>query len=110
MQFRKGFLAAATATAVLAGGLAAPAQAEENNAPVVDATIKVETTTPEKTETTDTESKGSADDFSSQIGSSDFADKTSKEQADEIKSWLSVITAIIGVLTAVGGFAVKYMR
>ena len=93
MKLRKGFIAAATAAAMVTGGMAAaPAQAAEPTVRVLAA----DDTTPAK-------DSG----MSSNAGSS--SDGVKNVDPKVISSWLSVVTGIIGVVAAIAGVVSKYI-
>ncbi|WP_342319843.1 hypothetical protein [Corynebacterium mayonis] len=103
MKLRNGIVAALTAGALVTAGVALPAQAQTT------ATTTATTTAAAPAPTTPAKPTPTAKNESSFGSSDDWNEKNSKEKAEEIKSWLSVITAIIGVLSAIGGFAAKYI-
>lgn len=97
MKLRKGFLAAATAASIVAAGVAAPAHADEPGTTTAEETTTQVTPTPEP---------GSSAAFGS---SENFSELNSKDKAETIKTWLSVATAVIGVLSAVATFVAKFI-
>ncbi|WJY68172.1 hypothetical protein [Corynebacterium auris] len=108
MKLRKGFLAAATAASIVAAGVAAPAHAEEPGG-------GESTTTADPTPDSDDSTGGSdkpvnEEGSSAAFGSSeDFSKLDPKEKGETIKTWLSVATAVIGVLSAVATFVAKFI-
>ena len=107
MKLRKGFLAAATAAAMMTAGVVAPANAQAD-APnqTVTATGNGQTDpTPPNPEKDDESTTPEEDNDMS----SEFKELDAKDKAETIKAYLSIITAVIGVLSAAFGFAAKYL-
>ena len=95
MKLRNSLFAVATATALVSGGVAAPAHAEERG------------TTPPATETGSSivelfqgSSNSESEEEDTDSGSSDY-------DLTKAKNWIGVVTAIIGLLGTVITFASK---
>jgi len=96
MKLRKGFIAAATAAAMVTGGIAAaPAQAE----PTVHVLAA------------DDAKDAPKESGSSNLGGSsdDFKNLPSGEKAGTIRNWIGVATGIVGLIAAIAGVVSKYI-
>lgn len=97
MKLRASLAAAATATAVMVSGAAAA-----DAAPTVNDTVESTSTESEKTTKT------------TQGGLSSSADEEGSSVEDlspgEIKSWIAVITTVVGLLTQILSVASRFSR
>lgn len=97
MKLRTSLAAVATATAVTLSGAAAA-----DAAPTVNETVESQSNA---TEQEDATTLGNLSSSSSEEGSS-IEDMT----LDELKSWIAVVTAVVGILTQILTIATKFAR
>ncbi|MBA4504064.1 hypothetical protein [Corynebacterium sanguinis] len=95
MKLRNSLFAVATATALVSGGVAAPAHAEERG------------TTPPATETGSSIVELFQGSSNSESEEEDTDSGSSDSDLTKAKNWIGVVTAIIGLLGTVITFASK---